>query len=96
MTLEALKKAASSSKVLLFLVFAASITAALRLGMVEQAWYQATIADAFYMLMGGYSVVEAARAVFSGKAAPAAVLEDPKKALDDAKAGPATDGAGKS
>ena len=67
MSLEALKKAANSSKVLLFLIFAVACTVALKIGMVESAWYQDTMANAFYLLMGGYSVVEAARAIWSSK-----------------------------
>lgn len=69
MSLEALKKVAGSSKVLIFLVFAAAITTALKLGMVDVEWWKTTIANAFYALMAGYSVVEAARAVLAGKAA---------------------------
>ena len=84
MNLEALKKLATSSKVLLFAVFAAAITVALHYGLVGTEWYQDTIATAFYALMGGYSIVEAARAVGSDKITLAKLLEDPKAALDDA------------
>jgi hypothetical protein len=85
MSIEALKKAASSSKVLIFLVFAAACTTALKLGMVEQAWYQETLANAFYALLGGYSLVEAARAVWSDGVTAAKLLEDPKKAKEALK-----------
>lgn len=84
MNVEALKKAANSSKVLIFIVFAAATTLALKLGMVDKVWYQETVANAYYMLMGGYSLVEAARAVYTGKVSAAEMLADPKKALAEA------------
>lgn len=87
MSVEALKKAASSSKVLIFGLFAAAITAAKIYGWVDQDWWQTTIANAFYMTMGGYSLVEVGRALVSGKVTPAEALADPaaamKKATED-------------
>jgi len=78
MNLEALRKLLTSSKVLMFLVFAAAITTALKLGLVDAAWYQSTIATAFYALLGGYSAVEAARALGSDKVIAAQLLEEPE------------------
>ncbi len=81
----ALRKAASSSKVLIFLVFATTITVARWQGWVEQAWWQSTMENAYYLLIAGYSVVEIARAIATGRATVAKVFEDPKQAMDDVK-----------
>lgn len=85
MTLEALKKAANSSKVLIFLVFAIAITVVFKLQLVQQEWYQATLREAFLALMGGYSLVEVARAAFAKRVSVEAVIDDPKAALDALK-----------
>lgn len=87
MSIEALKKATASSKVLIFAVFAAAITVARHQGWVDHQWWQDTLANAFYLTMGGYSVVEVGRAIWSGKVNPGAALADPKKAMDEAKDG---------
>jgi len=88
MTIEALKKAASSSKVLLYLIFATAITLARWQGWAEQAWWQTAIENGYYALMGTYSVVEStraiAKAIASGKVSVADALADPKKALAEA------------
>ena len=85
MSVTALKKAASSSKVLIFSVFALAITVARHQGWATQEWWQQALENAYYALMGGYSLVEVARAVATGKTTPEKVLSDPKEALDEAK-----------
>ena len=88
MSVAALKKAAESSKVLIYLVFEIAITIARWQGWVDQGWWETTTANAFYMTMGGYSVVEVGKAIMSGKTTPAAVLADPKAAMVAAERGP--------
>lgn len=67
MNLEAIKKLVTSSKVLMFALFAVAITVALEMGLVDSEWWKETLANAYYALMGGYSLVEAARAVLGKK-----------------------------
>ena len=85
MSMEALKKAASSSKVLLYLIFASAITVARWRGWAAQEWWQTAIENGYYALMGTYSVVESSRAIASaitsGKISVADALADPKKAM---------------
>jgi hypothetical protein len=78
---DAIGRALSSSKVLIFLVFAVAITVALKMGLVTQAWYQDTLQEAYLALMGGYSIVEVARAIAMKRVAPEAVLADPAAAM---------------
>ena len=47
-----------------------AITVAVYYGLVGKEWYQDALANAFYMLMGGYSIVEVARAIWKGKVPP--------------------------
>lgn len=84
MSIEAIKKLASSSKVLLFIVFVIAISVALAAGLVDKEWWRDTLRAAFVALMGGYSVVEAARAVMSGKVDAAKAIMDPASALKEA------------
>jgi hypothetical protein len=87
MSVEAIKKIAKSSKVLITIIFAVALTVALKLGLVDSTWYQDTMANAYYMLMGGYSVVEVARAIAAGRvsavkeASALAILGGPGAAL---------------
>lgn len=95
MSVEAIKKAAKSSKVLLYLIFATAITIARWRGWADQEWWQQAIENGYYALMGTYSVVEAARhiatAIASGKVSVADALADPKAALAAAAAADADD-----
>lgn len=92
MSVEAIKKAAKSSKVLLYLIFATAITIARWRGWADQEWWQQAIENGYYALMGTYSVVEAARhiatAIASGRVSVADALADPKAALAAAAAEP--------
>ena len=96
MSIAALKKAAGSSKVLIFAVFAAAITVARWQGWADQEWWQHTLENAYYALMGGYSIVEVAREVYKKqdpeqmKTMLLDLLKDPRAAMgaanDDAEA----------
>ena len=82
MSKEAIRKAASSSKVLIFVVFALAISVARWRGWASTEWWQSALENAYYALMGGYSLVEVARAVAGGKIPVVEALEDPKKAAE--------------
>lgn len=99
MSKDAIKKVASSSKVLLFVLYACLLTAAKFGSWISPEQWAEMVQNGFQFLIGGYSAVEFGRAIgkglASGKVTIEEVLTDPKAAikrvLSDSKQKPSLD-----
>lgn len=89
MSKAALKKLADSSKVLLFLVYAAGLSALFYIGLkmgdpVSTEVFMGKLEWGFTVVTGGYSVVEMMRLWKDGKVTAAQLAADPAKAMLEA------------